>query len=145
VTFSPTMTLELYVQPFFAAARYYDFAEYAAPRTNDIVIYGRGRGTISAATGAGGIVTQYTVDPDGAGPAAPFTIANPDLSEQSLRGNAVFRWEYRPGSVLYAAWTQSRLGDSAFGDLSFPRDRIALLAARPDNIFLVKISWWLPR
>jgi hypothetical protein len=145
VTFSPTMTLELYVQPFFAAARYYDFAEYAAPRTNDLVTYGRGRGTISAITGAGGIVTQYTVDPDGAGPAAPFTIVNPNLSEQSLRGNAVFRWEYRPGSVLYAAWTQSRLGDSAFGDLSFPRDRIALLAARPDNIFLVKISWWLPR
>ena len=107
--------------------------------------YGRDRGTISAATGADGIVTQYTVDPDGAGPAAPFTIANPDLSEQSLRGNAVFRWEYRPGSVLYVAWTQSRLGDSAFGDLSFPRDRIALLAARPDNIFLVKLSWWLPR
>ena len=145
LTFSPTMTLELYVQPFFASARYYDFGEFAAPRTNDVVLFGRGRGTIAAVTGAGGIVTQYTIDPDGAGPAQPFTIANPNVSEQSLRGNAVFRWEYRPGSVLYVAWTQSRLGDSAFGDLEFPRDRIALLAARPDNIFLVKISWWLPR
>jgi hypothetical protein len=62
-----------------------------------------------------------------------------------LRGNAVFRWEYRPGSVLYFAWTQERDGDSAFGDLDFPRDRIALLAARPHNVFLVKASWWLPR
>jgi hypothetical protein len=57
----------------------------------------------------------------------------------------VFRWEYRPGSVLYVAWTQSRSGEQAFGDLDFQRDRTALLAARPDNVLLVKASWWLPR
>ena len=87
----------------------------------------------------------YTIDPDGAGAAHAFTLDNPDFSEQSLRGNAVFRWEYRPGSVLYFAWTQSRLSDSAFGDSQFTRDRDALFAARPQNIFLVKASWWLPR
>jgi len=75
----------------------------------------------------------------------PFTITNPNFSQQSLRGNAVFRWEYRPGSVLYVAWTQSRAADAAFGDMDLARDRTALLAARPDNIFLVKASWWVPR
>ena len=84
------------------------------------------------------MVSQYTVDPDGNGPAKPFTLVNPDLSEQSLRGNAVFRWEYRPGSVFYVAWTQSRLGDSAFGDLDFRATAWRSLAARPDNNFLVK-------
>ena len=62
-----------------------------------------------------------------------------------MRGNAVFRWEYRPGSVVYVAWTQSRLGDQAFGDLNLSRDRSDLLAARPDNILLVKASLWIPR
>jgi hypothetical protein len=92
-----------------------------------------------------GRVTQYTVDPDGAGPAKQFTFDNPNFSQQSLRGNAVFRWEYRPGSVLYLAWTQSRAAGDAFGDLEFQRDRSALLRTKPDNIFLVKASWWIPR
>jgi hypothetical protein len=145
VTFAPTMTLQLYVQPFFASGKYYNFKEYISPRTTETAVYGTDRGTISAIKDAGGMVTQYTIDPDGAGPAKAFTIDNPNFSQQSLRGNAVFRWEYRPGSVLYVAWTQSRFADSAFGDLDLQRDRSALFAARPDNIFLVKASWWLAR
>jgi hypothetical protein len=143
-TFSPTRTLELYMQPFFAAAHYFDFKEYAAPRTSLLRVYGRDQGTISQTTGRDGVVTNYTVDPDGPGPGAPFIIANPDLSQRSVRGNAVFRWEYRPGSVLYVAWTHSRESDGVFGDLRLHRDTDAILATRPDNIFLVKASWWLP-
>jgi hypothetical protein len=145
VTFSPTMTLEVYVQPFFAAGRYRDFEEYAAPRTSDVVVFGRDRGSISAVKDTSGAMTHYAIDPDGAGPAKTLTIKNPDFSQQSLRGNAVFRWEYRPGSVLYVAWTQSRSSDAAFGDLQFQRDRSALFATRPDNIFLIKASWWLQK
>ena len=57
----------------------------------------------------------------------------------------MYRWEYRPGSVLYIAWTQSRFASGAFGDLDFSRDRSALFGAKPDNILLVKASWWLTR
>jgi hypothetical protein len=145
VTFSPTMTLELYAQPFFAAGRYYNYEEYTAPREVSTRVYGRDMGTIAAVRDTTGMVTNYTIDPDGAGPAKTFTIANPNFSQQSLRGNAVFRWEYRPGSVIYVAWTQSRSADAAFGDLSFTRDREALISAKPDNIFLVKASWWVGR
>ena len=145
VTFSPTMTLQLYVQPFFGSGNYFNFKEYVAPRTTETVIYGQGQGTIAETKDVNGAVTSYTIDPDGVGPAQPFTIGNPNFSEQSLRGNAVFRWEYRPGSVLYVAWTQSRFGHQGFGDLDFTRDRAALFAARPDNIFLVKASLWIPR
>ena len=49
-------------------------------------------------------------DPDGAGAAAPFSLANPDFTLRSLRGNAVYRWEFEPGSVLHVAWTHSRTG-----------------------------------
>jgi len=145
VTFSPTMTLQLYVQPFFASGGYTNFKEYLTPRTTETAVYGRDRGTISAIEDVRGMVTQYTIDPDGGGPARAFTIANPNFSQQSLRGNAVFRWEYHPGSVLYVAWTQSRFADAPFGDLDLERDRSALLATRPDNIFLVKASWWFVR
>ena len=143
-TYSPAMSLELYVQPFLAAAHYDDFKEYAAPRTARLLVYGRDLGTISHTVDRDGVIADYTVDPDGSGPAAPFTFANPDLNQRSLRGNAVFRWEYRPGSVLYVAWTHARAADASFGDLRFGRDKDAILAARPDNVFLVKASWWLP-
>jgi hypothetical protein len=138
------MTLELYMQPFFGAAHYHDFKEYAAPRTTTLRTYGRDQGTVASTTGKNGVIATYTIDPDGSGPAAPFTFDNPDVTDRSLRGNAVFRWEYRPGSVLYVAWTHSRAASSSFGDLRLQRDADALWSARPDNIFLVKASWWLP-
>ena len=62
-----------------------------------------------------------------------------------MRGNAVFRWEYRPGSTLYLAWTQSRTDNEPYGNFDFGRDRSGLFSTRPDNIFLVKASWWLAR
>jgi len=144
-TFTPTMTLEVYAQPFFAAGRYSSFEEYVAPRSKQVAVYGRDRGTISEIRDTTGRIAQYAVDPDAAGPAQPFTFDNPNFSQQSLRGNAVFRWEYRPGSVLYLAWTQSRAAGAGFGDLEFERDRSALFRTKPDNIFLVKASWWIPR
>jgi hypothetical protein len=145
ITFSPTMTFELYAQPFIATGAYSDFREFTAPRQGRMAIFGQDRGTISATTNATGLVDHYTIDPDGAGPAAAFDVQNPDFNLRSVRGNAVFRWEYRPGSTLYLAWTQSRSASEAFGDFNFARDRTGLFSTRPDNIFLVKASWWLPR
>lgn len=68
---------------------------------------------------------------------------NRDFNIRSLRGNAVLRWEWRKGSTLYLAWQQSRAGYGDFGDFDFARDRRALFAAEPDNIFLLKVNYWL--
>ena len=147
VTFTPTMTLELFAQPFIASGRFFDFKEFDAPRALRKSVYGRDRGTISPVTNSAGAVTSYDIDPDGAGPAATFSIDNPDFNSRSLRGNAVFRWEYRPGSTLFVVWTQSREGSApvGIGDFDFARDRHDLFAAPPDNIFLVKINYWIAR
>ena len=125
---------------------YSEFKEFNAPRQLRKTVYGRDRGTISATTDAGGLVTGYTVDPDGTGPAAPFSFDNPSFDARSLIGNVVYRWEYRPGSTLYLVWTQSRSDDlTDVGTLDFARDRRALFSTHPDNIFLVKLNWWLGR
>jgi hypothetical protein len=87
----------------------------------------------------------YTVDPDGAGPAASFTFNDPDFTSRSLRGTSVLRWEYRPGSTLFLVWTQQRSGFSPDGNYEFSRDARALLGDRPDNVFLVKATYWLGR
>jgi hypothetical protein len=143
-TFNPRMTLELYAQPFFASAHFFKFNEYVAPRHSRLNVYGSDVGSITPTTNAEGRVTQYTIDPDGSGPAQSFVLDNPDFTDRSLRGNAVFRWEYRPGSLLYVAWTQSRFISDPFGDLRFSREKDALFGTKPDNIFLIKASYWLP-
>jgi hypothetical protein len=145
MTFTPNSTLELYMQPFIASGDYFNFKEFDAPRQSHKSIYGVDRGTITATKDAQGRDVSYRIDPDGAGPAAAFTLGNPDFNFRSLRGNAVYRWEYSPGSTLYLVWTQSREGSTSLGDFDFNRDRQALLADHPDNIFLVKLSYWLGR
>jgi hypothetical protein len=42
-------------------------------------------------------------------------------------------------------WTQERSSTGPAGEFDFSRDGRELLAARPDNIFLVKMNWWLSR
>ena len=144
-TFTPTLTLELYAQPFLSSGHYDRFKEYAAPRTRDVLLYGRDVGTIQPLFGDVGVVDGYHVDPDGSGPAAAFDVSNPDFNFRSLRGTAVARWEYRPGATLFVVWTQSREGSAPFGDFDFERERSALFRERPTNIFQVKVNYWIGR
>ena len=142
-TFSPTLTLELFAQPFLASGRFGALKEYAAPRTGDVLVYGRDIGTVREVRNPEGRLEAYQVDPDAAGPAAQFSVGNPDFNVRSLRGTAVVRWEYRPGSTLFFVWTQERSGFDSYGDFDFGRDRSALLRDRPINVFQVKASYRL--
>jgi hypothetical protein len=137
VTFSPTLTLQLYAQPLIVSGSYRAFKQFDRPRTLDRSIYGVDKGTIALSGGT------YTVDPDGAGPAPSFTFSDPNFNFRSLRGSAVLRWEYRPGSTMYVVWTQARSGSASVGDLDFGRDVHAMFGSPADNIFLVKFSYWL--
>jgi hypothetical protein len=139
LTFTPNLTLELFAQPLISSAQYGDFREFVAPRRLEKATYGRDVGTISVSD------ATRTVDPDGTGPAAAFTFTDPSFNFRSLRGNAVLRWEYRPGSTLFFVWTQSRSHQAPTGSMDLSRDLDALLQAPSDNIFLLKISYWLGR
>ena len=135
-TFTPRLSLQAYLQPYLAVGDFSAFKELRAARTFDFDYYGSGDSTIAYADGI------YTVDPDGAaGPAAPFTFANPDFSLKSLRGTVVLRWEYRPGSMLYFVWTQRRADYSDPGDFELWRDLGDIFRAPGENIFMIKFSY----
>ena len=53
------------------------------------------------------------------------------------------RWEFRPGSTLYFVWTQSRSVETPDGSLDFGRDVASLRGADSENIFVVKMSYWI--
>ena len=140
-TFTPALTLQLYAQPFFASGDYLRFREFAAPRTLRMLDYGRDVGTVQRS-----VTGSYLIDPDGgAGPAAAFSFGNPNFAARSLRGTAVLRWEYRPGSTVYFAWTQQRAGVGPEGSLDFGRDQSALWRDPADNVFMIKVNYWLGR
>ena len=134
-TFSPTLSLQLYAQPLISSGNYTDFKELAQPESYDFNVYGEGNSTFSEET--------YIADPDGSGPAAPIELSNPDFNIMSLRGNAVLRWEYSPGSTLFFVWTQSRSEFEDIGEFQFKRSMNRLVDLRADNIFMVKATYWL--
>jgi hypothetical protein len=70
--------------------------------------------------------------------------ANPDFNFRSLRGSAVARWEFRPGSALYVAWNENRAAVEPVGDFRLRRDIRAIPNAPSHDVFLVKVSYWLP-
>jgi hypothetical protein len=147
-TFSPTLSFELYVEPFISTGDYGTLKEFQAPETYKFVEYGKEMGTL-AALGEG----RFDVDPDGPGPAASFRVSNEDFSYRSLLGNAVVRWEWRPGSTVFFVWQQTRINSIAgqgptgdgegVGRFDLAGDTQDMFGVRPDNIFMIKVSYWL--
>ena len=94
----------------------------------------------------------FTVDPDGTG-SGNFQVRSLNFNFRSLLGNAVLRWQWRPGSTLFLVWQQNRseelvrtgaggLEDDV-GEFELGRDARALFGLKPDNVFMLKVSYWL--
>lgn len=146
-TLTPTLSFQAYAQPFASAGRYEGFKELRKPGSQEYIVYGRdGGSTITPMSDPQtGNVVSYAVDPDGNGAAPAFSIANPDFRTHSLRGNAVVRWEYRPGSALFFVWQQERSDYLPYeGNFRTGRDTREIFG-RPSNVFLVKATYWFAR
>ncbi|MDT8341240.1 MAG: DUF5916 domain-containing protein, partial [Longimicrobiales bacterium] len=118
-----------------SAGAYRDFKRVTDPRAD------RHRDRITpVATGPAG--TEVTGDFDGDG--TLDAIASPDFNLKQFRSNAVLRWEYRPGSVLFLVWAQARDGVArAHGDFAFGQDLQDLFAEPAENVFMLKMSYWI--
>ena len=65
---------------------------------------------------------------------------------KAFQSNLVFRWEYAPGSTLFAVWNQGRQGYlGQQGTENFQGDVRDLMKLHPSNTFLIKMSYWLNR
>ncbi|HEX6373832.1 MAG TPA: DUF5916 domain-containing protein [Longimicrobium sp.] len=147
-TFTPTVSLQLFAQPFVAAGDFRDFREFTTPGQSEYAVYGRDRGTVCETT-AGGART-YAIHPtravscaDAGGAEGMLRVDDPDFNVRSLRGNAVLRWEYRPGSALFFVWQQERSGFEALGGFNAGRDVGRLFREPARNVFLVKATYWI--
>jgi len=141
VILTPTVSVQVFAQPLLGVGDYTNFKELAKPRTFDFVNYAGPDRLLTFDAAA----KKYTVDPDASGPAESFTFDDPDFNLKSLKVNAVFRWELKPGSTFYAVWTRQQVDKSHPGRFVLGRDTRTMLAAPGDDVFLVKISYWIGR
>jgi hypothetical protein len=51
----------------------------------------------------------------------------------------------KPGSALYAVWTRQQQDNDNPARFSFGRDAHAMFSAPGNDVFLVKIAYWLGR
>jgi hypothetical protein len=138
-TFTPDLSFEMYAQPLVSNGEYGTPRQFQRPSAYEFKTYGEDIGTI-ARDG-----NRYLVDPDAGGPAASFSVPDRSFTTRSLRGNAVLRWEYRPGSTLYVVWQQDRLNDERMADFGTARAFGALFdgQGRTNNVFAIKFSYWI--
>lgn len=132
--FTPTLSLQLYAQPFVSAGAYDDFKQVADPLADQYE--GRFTGVPASATDDG-----YEADLDGNGSLESFR--NPDFNVSQFRSNAVLRWEYRPGSALFLVWSQGRDTFAPDGSFDLGRDMRDLFRSSAGDVFLVKFSYWM--
>jgi len=141
--FAPNLSLELFAQPLIGTGLYSDYKELARPRTNQFNHYDQ-TGTITRTPQAGG-ADLITIDPSGNGTEPAFSFDSPDFTLASLRGNAVLRWEFRPGSTFFFVWTRTTDQQGYSGEFTPTSSLGSLLSGTADNVFAVKFSyWWSP-
>jgi len=122
-TFTPEMSLQTYLQPFISKGTYSNVRQLSAnPRAD-------------------------AYDDRYAPYINPAVTTNPGgFNFKQLSSNVVYRWEYRPGSTLFAVWNQGRQGFlPREGVENFQGDVRDLFSLHPANTFLIKVSYWLNR
>jgi hypothetical protein len=119
-TFTPTLSVQVYAQPFVTQGTYTDVRELDDPR-------------------AAAYDARFRPYDD------PAVTADPGgFNFKQFRSNVVLRWEYRPGSALFFVWATGRSAfDPVEGDRSLGGNYRDLFGLRSDDTFLIKGSYWI--
>ncbi len=115
---TPDMSLQWYALPYLFSGDYYGFKTVTHPRADKFS-------------------DRFTA-------MDTYPYDNPDFYFLQFRSNLVYRWEYKPGSVLYLVWSQGRTVQGNEGVFRFRNYLGDLFEAAPQNDFLVKVSYaWI--
>jgi uncharacterized protein DUF5916 len=132
-TFSPKLSLQAYAQPFIATGRYSEYKDVNNPGADRF----RDRFTLIDANAhlSDGV---FTVNQQGM-----YSFGRPDFSFRQLRSNVVLRWEYRPGSSLFAIWSHGQTNSTDDGRFRLGDDLRGLASADQENLVMVKANYWI--
>ena len=136
-TITPTLSLQLYNQPFVSAGKYSKFKEVVQPKAKNYTdrwhIFENQE--ISLQNGYYRLFLPWTEGKD-------ITFNKPDFNLRQFRLNLVIRWEYLPGSTLFLVWANGIDDSVKIGSLSLRNDLQSLFSSPSNNVFFLKISYW---
>ncbi len=138
--FNPDLSVEVYAEPFVDTGRFLDYGELGAAGGRDLRTYGTDGTTIGETAGAAPH-TLTVRDGD-----QEFSFEREDFRALSFRSNLVLRWEWRPGSTLFAVWQLDRQSfvSETGPERSGPGDWADAVRAPGRSFFALKLSYWLP-
>jgi hypothetical protein len=148
MAFSPTLTLQLFAQPLLSSGDYLTYKQLERAESFDFDVLEEGEAvTVDAEVSCSGGRTCVSegrryIDFDGDG-TADHSFSDRDFNFRSLRLNAVLRWQFRPGSTVFLVWQQNRSNRENVGSFDLRRDVSRLWGAEPENMFIVKFTYWL--
>ena len=133
-TFSPHLSLQAYAQPFIASGKYSEYKDinnpHAATYTDRFHMLAGNEYRIDNGT----VFASY----DGS-----YSFAKPDFDIRQMRSTVVLRWEYRPGSTVFAIWSHDQTSQIDDGRFRLGTDLAGLYHAAAENIVMVKANYWI--
>lgn len=131
---TPELSIQYYGSPFATAGKYSEFKRITNPKGSN---YADRFAEIKPALNG----NTYQVSENGNG-FIDYSFSNPNFDFSQFRSNLVFRWEYRPGSQLNFVWSQDRTVFTQPGTQYLGDGMNRLKKVFPNNIFLLKFSYW---
>ena len=135
---NPNLSIQYWGQPFAAIGVYDNFKRITnsiASNYNDrFVQFANDEITYNSED------KEYNIDENSNG-ITDYTVSDPNFNSKQFRSNMVLRWEYKPGSIFFLVWTQSRDQFNTNITDSFASSMHELFTAYPNNIFLIKFTY----
>ena len=135
VNVTPDISLQWYGAPFTSTAGYSNFKKAVNPasRVREDRFYTFPEDEITFSDG------KYTVlDSQG-----NYSFTNPDFNFNEFRSNLVARWEYRPGSTLYAVWQHSMSNQAGYFLRGWDQNLDRMFGLPSTNVFMIKLNYYL--
>lgn len=150
MTFSPTLSLQLFAQPFLSSGDYQSYKQLARSESFEFQRFEDGTYTLAEDGSVRCVGGQSCLDADGkrhldldGDGSVDYAFTDRDFNLRSLIGNAVIRWEYRPGSTVFLVWQHRQSAWANTGNFDLNRDLAGLWDAPSDDVFMLKVNYWL--
>ncbi len=135
---TPNLTLEFWGQPFMATGEYSEFKKVHLANSENyddrFRIFDPNEVIFNTED------EEYEIF-ESNGAVADYTFSDPDFNNVQFRSNFVVRWEYIPGSTLFAVWSSNGSFSDQLEDNSFRNLRSQLGNLETTNTFLIKYTY----
>ncbi len=105
-TFSPHLSLQAYAQPFIASGAYDQLKDVDNPHAAQFADRFHPLSRSEARETSDTVFVNYN---------GTYSFDRPDFNFQQLRSTVVLRWEYRPGSNVFAIWSHGQTNSISDG------------------------------